>query len=176
MESKINVTIFSDMVEKEESLTADVDRVLPVSVISKGLAEKLGAQLAASTQAPVKNSEGKLFSPVNQTMLLWHRKDVPKTNTQSFQVVDVAGNFVVFGADAQSCKVSSPIHTLGLKPQNEGWFPSQVKDQQLIALMLQEEKRRQESRKRAEQVKRAEEKKAQEEREKQKQEQRLSKT
>ena len=120
MEENIDITLYGDVEEKEETIRARVDTGLAISIISKTLTEKLQVKLKPSGQGPVTDSRGVTFSAVGETSLNWHRKDVPKTNEQTFFVVDLPGSFVIFGANALSLSKGFPIQTLGLKPQTDG--------------------------------------------------------
>ena len=120
MESSIDITVFVDNDEKEESTRALVDPKLPSSIISKALVEKLQPGWRPSQQPLIKDSQGKAYSPIGQVELNWHRKDVPKTNQQTFFVVDLPDTSVVFGANAVPPESGPPISALGLKPQTDG--------------------------------------------------------
>ena len=119
-ESNIDVTIFGDTEEIEEATNADVDKALPISIISEGLVERLRAEKLPCQRPPVQDSKGKKFSPIGQVNLLWHRKNVARTNPQKFFVVEMSGKDVIFGADVIPKDNAPDIHTLGLKPQTAG--------------------------------------------------------
>ena len=123
-ESNIDIIVFGDTEEREESTNAKVDRDLPISIISRAMVERLGAEPKPSQQGPVKDSKGKLYTPIGKVDLLWHRKTASRTNPQTFFVVDLSGIVVIFGANAipPPPDSSSNIHTLGLNTQTDGTF------------------------------------------------------
>lgn len=119
-ESNIEIIVWGDNEEIEQATNAGVDRDLPVSVISKTMTEKLRAGTKPSQQGPVKDSKGKVYTPIGKVNLLWQRSTAAQTNEQTFFVVDLSGLVVIFGANAIPTNSSSNIHTLGLKTQNDG--------------------------------------------------------
>ena len=125
-ESNIDVIVFGDTEEIEEALNADVDKALPISIISEGLVERLRAEKKPCHRPPVQDSKGKKFSPIGQVNLLWHRKNVPRTNQQKFFVVEMSGKDVIFGADVIPRDNAPDIHTLGLNSQTDGKTPTYV--------------------------------------------------
>ena len=119
-ESNIEITVFGDTEEREQSTNAEVDRDLPISIISRTMVERLQAKIKPAQQGPVKDSKGNVYTPVGKVDLLWHRKMASRTNSQRFFVVDLSGLSVIFGANAIPPDSSSNIHTVGLKPQTDG--------------------------------------------------------
>ena len=119
-ESSIEITVFGDTEEKEQSTNAKVDRGLPVSIISKAMIDRLQAKPEPAQQGPVKDSKGKIYTPTGKVDLLWHRKTASRSNQQTFFVVDLSELVVILGANAIPPESSSRIHTVGLKTQTEG--------------------------------------------------------
>ena len=119
-ESHIDVTIFGDLIEREESTNAQVDKGLNISLISKNMVERLGAKPKPCHQGAVKDSAGKSYTPIRKVDLRWHRKKASASNDQTFFVVDLSGRDVIFGADAITAEDPSNIHTLGLNVPNAG--------------------------------------------------------
>ena len=123
-ESNIAIIVFGDTEEKEQPTNAVVDRSLPVSIISKAMIEELQAKPKPAQQDPVKDSKGKVYTPIGKVDLLWHRTTTSRTNQQTFFVVDLSGLVVIFGANAIPTPEdsSSNIRTVGLKTQTDGTF------------------------------------------------------
>lgn len=119
-EPDVDVVIFGNTFEIEESTNAQVDKALNISLISKAMIKRLRADPKPCHQGTLKDSTGKTYQPIGKVDLLWHRVTALRSNEQTFFVVDLSGPDVIFGADAITSEDPSNIHTLGLDNQNAG--------------------------------------------------------
>lgn len=120
MEEDIDITLFGDEGEIEVELKARVDTALSISIVSKSLINRLRTKSQPSQGRSVRDSRGKLHAPIGRVDLLWHRKAVPKTNQQTFFVVDSSDEAVIFGANAVPPEDFPSIQPVGLGKQSEG--------------------------------------------------------
>ena len=118
-ESCIDIVVFSSTEQSEESTKAWVDDSLPASLISKSLVDRLGVRYAEHQYDAVADQPQKTHSPLGHVELHLHRSDVPKSQPETFWVVDTIASVVLRRA-AVPRKKESNVLTLGLEPQTEG--------------------------------------------------------
>lgn len=177
-ESRIDIIVFSNLEQTEEITKASVDASLPISLISRGLVNRLRVRYEEYRHGPFEDQQNHIHNPLGEVELHLHRSDVAKSQPENFLVVDSIDT-VVLRATAVPRKKESNVLTLGLEPQNEGTrIPSSCSSHAIAQLLYNvsvtdfvsglDQKRRQELKKQDVQSRRAREKRDQEDREKQK--------
>ena len=84
---------------------------------------QLGLPYSPCQQDPAKDSKGRLYFPIGQVKLQWHKKDKAKSYEETFYVVDTAVWPVVLGKSALPSSNNSPsheIHVVGINKQSIG--------------------------------------------------------
>ena len=112
----MEVVIFSRSGVKA-SIRAKVEETLLYSVISKSMLDHMRLSYSPSQQGPAKDSENKVYSPIGEVNLRWHKEDRVKSFAETFYVVDTAVWLVILGKTAIPQVINSradQIHTLGL--------------------------------------------------------------
>ena len=103
MQHPVDITFFSnssDAEELEESICADVDQILPISIISKAAVDLLRVPYKLWEHPPVKDSESTVYFPIGQVELRWHKKDEAKSFDELLFVVDDSVPLIRLGATA----------------------------------------------------------------------------
>ncbi|KAL9618746.1 MAG: hypothetical protein Q9204_008364, partial [Flavoplaca sp. TL-2023a] len=109
--------------DDDGAITAQSDKSLPISIISKGMLDRLGVPCTPCQQQTVTDSRNVQHSPVGKVTLRWHKTDGAKSYSDVFFVVDRQSRQVILGKTAfpaGNCKQSSGsnIYPIGLCPQN----------------------------------------------------------
>lgn len=119
--STFEIIIFPDSgIETEESVIAERDENLSISIISKATLDKLAVEYDPCNREPDRGSENKLYSTIGKVVLRWHKKDAVKSYSETFYVANTATPAAILGASADSSSKELEIHTLGLKKQTAG--------------------------------------------------------
>ena len=102
-ESRIEISLCDKATDPEEGTKAQAaeDRILPISIISRTMIQrlKLESALTEAAQGPVYDSSGKSYTPIGKVDLWW-RKNSFKTNRETFLVVDQSTPDVILRAFA----------------------------------------------------------------------------
>ncbi|KAL8760717.1 MAG: hypothetical protein Q9184_003119 [Pyrenodesmia sp. 2 TL-2023] len=129
-QSDIDIFLFPESEEPEGSdgsVKAKAERLLPYSIISKGMLAKVRVDYTPCQKEAVRDSRNITYSPVGSVRLRWHKKDKGKSHDETFFVVDRADYLVILGASAfpnSNQSVGDEIYPIGLDQQTAGirWF------------------------------------------------------
>ena len=134
--SIIEIVIFSSTEQTEQTTTASVDHLLHASLISKTLVDRLRVRYEENERPPVEDQQRRVHHPLGYVELNLHRSDVPKSQPETFLVVDSVATVVLRAAAVPREKESSVL-TLGLEPQTEGMLVFYLRRLQLWRTFLQ---------------------------------------
>lgn len=97
----VYITIFSESEETEETLIAQADDILPISIISKVTLNKLEVEYEQCSHGNVKDSRNKVYAPMGMVKLRWHKVEKAKSYPEDFYVVDIDTSFAILGKNAK---------------------------------------------------------------------------
>ncbi|KAL8723947.1 MAG: hypothetical protein Q9181_007061 [Wetmoreana brouardii] len=131
-QATIDIIIFPEREEtddKDGSIRAQSDKVLPYSIISEGMINQLGVKYTSCQKEAVNDSRNVQHVPVGQVDLRWHKKDQGKTHSETFFVVGSTTPLVILGATAfpnSNQSAGSNIYPIGVQQQTTGLIPAFV--------------------------------------------------
>lgn len=136
--------MFSEQENPEESdisIQAQSDKVLPFSVVSKGVLAQLKVDCIPCQKETATDSTGVQHSPVGQIKLRWHKKDQAKSYSEVFFVVNSKTPMVVLGSTAfpdgnQLSSTTGNVHPVGLHQQTAGLHSPFICDHVISSRML----------------------------------------
>jgi hypothetical protein len=106
--------------ETEESIIAERDERLSISIISKATLDKLAVGFHPCSREPDTGSENKLYSTIGKVVLRWHEKDSAKSYSETFYVANIATPAAILGATANLSSKEPTINPVGLEKQTAG--------------------------------------------------------
>lgn len=81
-------------------VTADVDKSVPISIISSRIPYRLNQKYEPCEQDPVSDMEGRIYTFIGRIDLDWHKEKVAVGYSETFYVIDSEVPMVLFGKSA----------------------------------------------------------------------------
>lgn len=97
----VEITIFSESEDTEETLIAQADEILPISIISKVTLKNLEVEYEQCSHGKVKDSRNKVYALMGMVKLRWHKVEKAKSYAEDFYVVDIDTSFAILGKTAK---------------------------------------------------------------------------
>ncbi|KAI4128686.1 MAG: hypothetical protein LQ338_002633 [Usnochroma carphineum] len=122
-QSSIKIVLFSESEESNSSdgsIQAQFDKTMPVSIVSKGMLNKMKSKYVPCQKEPVKDSKNVIYSPVGQVDLRWHKEEQGKSYAETFYVVDQQTPLVILGSSAfekSNKSAGGTIYPVGVQQQ-----------------------------------------------------------
>ncbi|KAL8889194.1 MAG: hypothetical protein Q9215_003493 [Flavoplaca cf. flavocitrina] len=153
-QAEVNIRVFPEKEIPENRdddgvITAQSDKSLPISIISKGMLDRLGVVCTPCQQQTVTDSRNVQHSPVGKVTLRWHKTDGAKSYSDVFFVVDRQSRQVILGNTAfpaGNCKQpsGSNIYPIGVHPQTADEKLTMEQKKLQVAQRREQEKKAQE--------------------------------
>ncbi len=107
----------------EGEIRAFVDPSLPFSIVSKGMLDQIGEKHTLCKKNPATDAKGVVHTPVGEVDLRWHKKELGKSHSEHFYVVDKPKSIVILGATAFQAHTQSAggsVQPIGMEQQTAG--------------------------------------------------------
>ncbi|KAL9613240.1 MAG: hypothetical protein Q9167_002200 [Letrouitia subvulpina] len=136
--NEIRIELYPAAVERFIHPLAQVDKEIPISIISIHCLTQLGLPYAACNRASVKDRSQTVYSPVGKIDLEWRKIDKAKQFSETFYVVEGDTPLVILGKTAfpQEENTGAELTPLELSRQTPGTLRKKNFDEHQKALTL----------------------------------------